>query len=109
MVIKFVQIMRYIFFARIAGLTIAATLCLNAALAQPDEVMMDSALAHLSDVRVISKTVNYSPYRLEYQLAIRQPVDHSNLARGSFYQQLHLIHRGLSRPMVMETQGYEGR
>lgn len=70
---------------------------------------MDSALSHLPDVRVISKTVNYSPYRLEYQLAIRQPVDHSHPARGTFYQQLHLIHRGFSRAMVMETEGYEGR
>jgi len=73
-----------------------------------EEGMMDSALARLPDVHVLSKTVNYSPFRLEYQLTIRQPVDHSDPAKGHFEQQLHLIHRGFSRAMVMETQGYTG-
>src|SRR5215475_9776765 len=101
--------MRYVSSFRVCGLAMALLFCLNEGFAQTDETTMDSLLKHLPDVRIISKIVNYSPYRLEYQLAIRQPVDHSNPARGSFYQQLHLIHRGFSRAMVMETQGYEGR
>jgi hypothetical protein len=93
-----------------SSLFIAALLfCLGSVSAQTDEAFMDSALARLPDVRVINKLVNYSPYRLEYQLAIKQPVDHTDPARGYFYQQLHLIHKGLSRAMVMETQGYNGR
>jgi hypothetical protein len=77
--------------------------------AMADEVRMDSILERMADLRVISKTVSYSPYRLEYQLAIKQPVDHGDPSKGYLYQQLHLIHRGFSRPMVMETQGYSGR
>jgi hypothetical protein len=83
--------------------------CVNAAFGQPEDAVMDAALARLPDVRILTKTINYSPYKLEYQLSIRQPVDHTDTAKGYFYQQLHLIHRGVSRPMVMETQGYTGR
>jgi pimeloyl-ACP methyl ester carboxylesterase len=100
--------MRYPLSARVSGLIVTLLFCLTAATAQTDEAQMDSSLSHLPDVRVITKTVVQSPYRVEYQLAIRQPVDHSNPAMGFFEQQLHLIHRGMSRPMVMETQGYTG-
>jgi hypothetical protein len=82
---------------------------LSPVFAQKDDSAVDSALAHLPDVRVISRTVMRSPRRVEYQLAILQPVDHSNPSRGSFYQQLYLIHRGFSQPMIMETEGYNGR
>jgi len=96
------------FFTRVVRVMILC-FCLNAAFGQTEDAIMDAALARLPDVRVLTKTINYSPYKLEYQLSIRQPVDHSNPAKGYFYQQLHLIHRGFSRPVVMETQGYTGR
>jgi hypothetical protein len=92
-------------------LLIAATLffCLASVHAQTDEATVDHALLALQDVTVISKTVTYSPYLLEYQLSVKQPVDHTNPASGYFYQQVHLIHRGFSKPMVMETEGYDGQ
>ncbi|MBS1933919.1 MAG: hypothetical protein JST96_07955 [Bacteroidetes bacterium] len=77
--------------------------------AQDDEVSVDNTLHTLKDIRVISKTVNYEPYSLEYSLAIRQPIDHSDTTKGFFYQQFRLLHRGFSKPMVMETEGYDGR
>lgn len=76
---------------------------------QTDEASVDNALRTLKDVKVISKTVTYSPYSLQYQLAIRQPVDHSDTSKGFFYQYLQLLHRDFSKPMVMETEGYNGR
>lgn len=92
-----------------SALALGLFFCFVTALAQKEEGVVDSALAHLPDVRIISKTIIPSPHRVEYQLAILQPVDHSNPAKGSFYQQLHLIHRGFARPMIMETEGYNGR
>jgi len=83
--------------------------CFGTSHAQKEDAAVDSALARLPDVRVINKTITRMPHRVEYQLAIRQPVDHSNPAKGSFYQQLHLIHRGFARPMILETEGYTGR
>ncbi len=76
--------------------------------AQSNEAATDAALATLSGVKIISKSVTYAPYKLEYKLAINQPVDHSDTTKGFFYQQLHLIHRDFSKPMVIETQGYDG-
>jgi len=76
---------------------------------QTEEAAVDSALRTLKDVKIISKIVRYSPYSLEYQLAIRQPLDHSDTTKGFFYQQLRLAHKDFSKPMIMETEGYNGR
>lgn len=92
-----------------SAFALCLTLSFGTAIAQKDDSAVDSALAHLPDVRIITRTIQRAPRQVEYQLAILQPVDHSNPAAGSFYQQLHLIHRGFSRPMIMETEGYNGR
>jgi PS-10 peptidase S37 len=76
---------------------------------QTDEVAVENALHSLSGVNIISKEVNYKPYRLEYQLSVRQPIDHGDTSRGYFYQQVHLVHKGFDKAMVMETEGYNGR
>ncbi|HEY2722817.1 MAG TPA: S28 family serine protease [Chitinophagaceae bacterium] len=76
---------------------------------QTDEAVVDSSLRTLKDVTIISKLVNYSPYRIEYLIAIRQPLDHNDTTKGFFYQQLRLAHRDFSKPMIMETEGYNGR
>ena len=79
------------------------------AFGQGDEATVDSSLRSLKDVTIISKLVKYQPYSLEYQLAIKQPLDHNDTTRGFFYQQLRLAHRDFSKPMIMETEGYNGR
>jgi hypothetical protein len=95
---------------KIFTLPLLATLlfAFSALHAQTDEAAMDSSLRTLKDVKVITKTVNYLPYSLEYLMAVRQPLHHSDTSKGFFYQQLHLLHRGFSKPMIMETEGYEG-
>ncbi len=40
-------------------------------------------------------------------LTYRQPVDHTNPAGPTFPQRLQLLHRGLDRPMVLHTTGYD--
>ncbi|MCR8556381.1 hypothetical protein KXD93_01940 [Mucilaginibacter sp. BJC16-A38] len=82
--------------------------CFAGAQAQIDDLHIDSALAALPDVKVIAK-VKHLPDRLDYQLTVKQPIDHNNPSIGYFYQQVHLIHRGFDKPVVMETEGYNGR
>src|SRR5262245_44084066 len=79
------------------------------AIGQAEEAAVDSSLRTLQDVRVISKLVKYQPLTIEYQLAVRQPVDHDDTTKGFFYQQLRLAHSDFSKPMIMETEGYNGR
>lgn len=79
------------------------------AVAQTDEAIVDSSLQTLKEVTIISKVVKYHPYSLEYQLAIRQPVDHNDTTKGFFYQQFRLAHKDFLKPMIMETEGYNGR
>jgi hypothetical protein len=42
----------------------------------------------------------------EFTLSIRQPVDHHHPERGSFQQQLILLHKDTAAPMVVYTGGY---
>src|ERR1035438_3445789 len=92
-----------------SALALIMALGFATAVAQSEEAITDSALAGLPDVKVLSKKVTYTPFSLEYALAIRQPVDHADTTKGFFYQQLYLMHRGFTLPMVMETEGYTGR
>jgi hypothetical protein len=54
------------------------------ATAQTNEAAVDSSLRTLADVKVISKLVKYHPFSLEYQLEIKQPVDHTDTTKGFF-------------------------
>jgi hypothetical protein len=99
--------MVYKLFTRKTALTLVFLLITRALFAQTDETALDKALAKLTDVRVVTKTVLYSPFKLQYQLKIKQPIDHTDPSKGYFYQQLQLIHRGFSKLMVMSTEGYD--
>lgn len=94
-----------------AGMIFFAVLFLNLikVYAQTDEVAVENTLRSLSEVNILAKKVSYDPYRLEYQLSVKQPVDHNDTSRGFFYQQLHLVHKGFDKPMILETEGYTGR
>ncbi len=41
-----------------------------------------------------------------FELRIKQPVDHTNPAKGYFYQRAFLTHRGFDQPTVLVTEGY---
>ncbi len=43
----------------------------------------------------------------QYDLRVRQPLDHQHPEKGYFYQQVRLTHHGFDRPVVMNTQGYQ--
>ena len=85
----------------------SALLCLSLfhALAQDDEAALERDLYNLPNVsfkKVSAPTDRY----LKYELVIRQPLDHWHPEKGYFYQHATLLHKGFSRPTVIETQGY---
>jgi hypothetical protein len=82
--------------------------CFTSARAQTSAAQMDSILYTMPDVKVIAKKESKNPYQLYYQLAVKQPVDHTNPRKGYFYQQVLLLHRDFAKPMVMQTEGYTG-
>ena len=88
-------------------LALLLSFCLANAQAQTGDQGIDSALAKLPDVKVITKAKHAD--RWDYLLTVKQPVDHTDTTAGYFYQQVRLMHRGFDKPMVMETEGYDGR
>lgn len=46
------------------------------------------------------------PYRF-FLLTYRQPADHARPSRGTFEQRFSLLHKGVDRPMVLHTGGYD--
>jgi len=65
----------------------------------------DKLLFELPDV-IFEKIKTPSDYEAAYKLMIKQPIDHNNPAHGYFYQKAYLSHKGLDKPTVMITQGY---
>ncbi|MFD9734705.1 S28 family serine protease [Umezawaea sp. NPDC059074] len=65
---------------------------------------LDTELAHIQGLRIISKTT-VGDY-LYYVLGFQQPVDHRHPSRGTFEQRISLQHKDESRPMILHTTGY---
>lgn len=45
-------------------------------------------------------------YEAAYKLQVKQPLDHTNPKKGHFYQKVYLSHKGMNRPNVIITEGY---
>ncbi|HEV3324172.1 MAG TPA: hypothetical protein VG052_01160, partial [Puia sp.] len=81
------------------------SLSLIQAAAQSDELSLERAMFNLPDLSFTKISTPADKY-LKYELIIRQPLDHGHPEKGYFYQHATLLHKGLSHPTVMETQGY---
>ncbi|MGB0523003.1 MAG: M1 family aminopeptidase [Flammeovirgaceae bacterium] len=46
-------------------------------------------------------------FKQAYHLTLTQPLDHKNPKAGSFQQHMYLSHVDFTRPMLLETSGYE--
>jgi hypothetical protein len=66
---------------------------------------------HLFDLPDVSFKKIETPkgYKAAYELSIRQPLDHSDPARGYFYQKVYLSHKSFDAPTVIITEGYSLR
>lgn len=48
-----------------------------------------------------------SAFKEYYEIRFRQPIDHLDTSKGFFMQVLLLGHNDTTRPMIIETNGYE--
>lgn len=91
----------------VAAVVAAAVISLVPAVpAQAAPVDIRDQLAAIPGMTVVSEQ-NPPPagYRF-FILTYRQPVDHTNPAGPTFEQRLQLLHRDVSRPMILHTTGY---
>jgi PS-10 peptidase S37 len=86
---------------------LSVLLCLSLfhVMAQSDESALERELYNLPNVS-FKKVSAPSDRYLKYEPEIRQPLDHWHPEKGYFYQHATLLHKGFSRPTVIETQGY---
>ena len=87
------------------SLSLLLSLFLIHAIAQGDEAALERDLYNLPNVSFKKVSTPADRY-LKYELVIRQPLDHWHPEKGYFYQHATLLHKGFSRPTVIETQGY---
>lgn len=73
---------------------------------QSDKLLLERELYNLPDVSFTDVSKSGDQY-LTYDLRVKQPLDHQDPERGSFYQWVQLRHRGFSNPTVIETHGYQ--
>lgn len=74
--------------------------------AQTEEAKLERALFDLPDVS-FKKIPTEPGAPPQYDIRVKQPLDHRHPEKGWFYQRLRLIHHGFERPVVMSTQGYQ--
>ena len=88
-------------------IVLSVLLCLSLfhVMAQSDEAALERGLYNLPNVTFKKVSAPGDQY-LKYELVIRQPLDHWHPEKGYFYQHATLLHKGFSRPTVIETQGY---
>jgi hypothetical protein len=64
------------------------------------------ALRTLPGLRLIEERQDAEPGYRHFVLGLRQPVDHTNPAAGTFEQRLTLLHAAADRPTVLFSTGY---
>jgi hypothetical protein len=76
--------------------------------AVPAQAQVDIAdrLAAIPGLTVSEQPPPAAGYRF-FMLTYRQPVDHTKPSGPTFEQRLQLLHRDVSRPMVLHTTGYD--
>ncbi|MEU0194057.1 S28 family serine protease [Streptomyces afghaniensis] len=77
-----------------------------AAAARPGTGDIAQALRALPGLRLIEERQDAEPGYRHFVLGLRQPVDHTNPAAGTFEQRLTLLHTAADRPMVLFSTGY---
>ena len=79
----------------------------TAATARPGDVDVADALRALPGLRLIEERQDAEPGYRHFVLGLRQPVDHTNPAAGTFEQRLTLLHTAAERPTVLFSTGYQ--
>jgi len=69
------------------------------------EISLEKKLFELSDV-IFERIETPVGYQVAYKLQVKQPLDHKHPEKGHFYQKVYLSHKGIDRPNVIITEGY---
>ncbi|MEW2612418.1 S28 family serine protease [Streptomyces sp. NPDC047880] len=83
-----------------------APLARAAAPAREGDADVADALRALPGLRLIEERHDAEPGYRHFVLGLRQPVDHTNPAAGTFEQRLTLLHTAADRPIVLFSTGY---
>lgn len=67
---------------------------------------IETKLFELPDVIFTPMKSTPEGYEAAYKVKIKQPLDHNDISKGHFYQKIYLLHKDISAPTVMITQGY---
>ncbi|AND63382.1 hypothetical protein AX766_02565 [Flavobacterium covae] len=54
----------------------------------------------------IEKINNLKDFTESYKIVLDEPLDHNDLSKGTFKHCIYLSHKDYSKPMVVETEGY---
>jgi hypothetical protein len=73
--------------------------------ASADEKPLDQRIRELPGVTSVVEATAPTGYRF-FRITFEQPVDHAEPSGPTFEQRLTLLHKDVSRPMVMYTSGY---
>lgn len=65
---------------------------------------LETRLFELPDVVFTEVTTNDG--RPTYEIMVKQPIDHDDPSKGTFFQKVYLSHIGYQRPTVIVTEGY---
>lgn len=92
----------------LAGALLPAVTAIGLVSAVPAQAQVDLAdqLEAIPGMTVVSEEPPPAPGYRFFFLTFRQPIDHTNPYGATFEQRLQLLHRDVSRPMVLHTTGY---
>jgi hypothetical protein len=96
-------------FAALAA-TLLATTAIGLTTAAPVQAAptdIAARLAAIPGMTVVSEEAPPTAGHRFFFLTYRQPVDHTNPGGPTFEQRLQLLHRDVSRPMILHTTGYD--
>ena len=69
---------------------------------------IEKELYCLPDV-VFEKIDTPEGYEAAFKLMVKQAIDHNDKSKGYFYQKVYLSHKGIDRPVVLITEGYDAK
>lgn len=69
---------------------------------------LKSFLENQPEIKSVEEMGHADFFVAKYKIMVEQPVDHSDLSKGTFLQRVLIADKGLNQPVVFITEGYNG-
>jgi hypothetical protein len=92
--------------SRIIGLSLISFFSANIIAQEQAPETLENWLSKVKDITYKKITKPKDKFE-SYLIKVKQPIDHKDTTKGSFYQSVVLTHHGFNQPTVMQTQGYQ--